>query len=141
MSKSRSSNGGFSRAIAEAGEVAETRAGEVLKAQQERRRVGASASVRQRDGSVSGSVRWRLQVLECQEVPPDNPEVVCGLALLRSSAGGFQGDRGVVFPQSSFLSRRHEGRVAEQGVQNHSTSCLFLQRFVESERGFLNSLY
>ena len=29
----------------------------------------------------------------------------------------------------------------EGGVQNHSTSCLFLQCFVESEREFLNSLF
>ena len=29
----------------------------------------------------------------------------------------------------------------EGGDQNHSTSCLFLQRFVESEREFLNSLF
>ena len=59
----------------------------------------------------------------------------------RSSAGGFEGDRGVVFPQSLVLSRRHEGRVAEQRDQNQSTSCLFFQRFIESEREFLNSLF
>ena len=29
----------------------------------------------------------------------------------------------------------------EGGDQNYSTSCLFLQRFVESEREFLNSLF
>ena len=29
----------------------------------------------------------------------------------------------------------------EGAVQNHFTSCLFLQRFVESEREFLNSLF
>ena len=29
----------------------------------------------------------------------------------------------------------------EGGVQNHSTSCLFLQRLVETEREFLNSLF
>ena len=29
----------------------------------------------------------------------------------------------------------------EGGDQNHSTSCLFMQRFVESERDFLNSLF
>ena len=61
--------------------------------------------------------------------------------MFRSSAGGFEGDRGVVFPQSLFLSQRHEGRVVEQGDQHHYTSYLFLQRFVESEREFLNSLF
>ena len=46
-----------------------------------------------------------------------------------------------MFHQSSVLSRRHKGRVAEQGDQNHSTSCLFLQRFVVIDREFLNSLF
>ena len=55
--------------------------------------------------------------------------------------GGFEGDRVVVFPQSLVLLRRHEGRVAKQGDQNHSTRCLYLQRFVESERDVLNSLF
>ena len=41
-----------------------------------------------------------------------------------------------MFPQSSVLLRRHEGQVYEQGDQNHSTSCVFLQRFVESEGEF-----
>ena len=59
----------------------------------------------------------------------------------RSSADGFEGDRGVMFPQSSVLLRRHEGKVSEQGDQNHSTSSIFLQRFVESEREFLNSIF
>ena len=46
-----------------------------------------------------------------------------------------------MFLESSFLSRRHEGQVAEQGDQNHSTRCLVLQRFAESEREFLNYIF
>ena len=39
--------------------------------------------------------------------------------------GGFEGDSGVVFPQSLVLLWRHKRQVTEQGDQNHSTSCLF----------------
>ena len=55
--------------------------------------------------------------------------------------GGFEGDFGVVSPQSSFSRRGTRDKLLSRGNQNHSTSCLFLQRFVESEREFLNSLF
>ena len=56
---------------------------------------------------------------ERQVVPPDDLKVVGCLALLllRLRAGGFEGNRGVVFTQSSFLLPKHEGRVVEQGFK------------------------
>ena len=52
---------------------------EVLKVQQESRCGDALASVRQRGGSVSESVRWRSQMPGASRVPPDNLVVVGGL--------------------------------------------------------------
>ena len=56
-------------------------------------------------------------MLERREVPQDDLEVVGGLVLSRLCTGGFEGNRGAVFPKSSFLSQRHEGLVAEQGLK------------------------
>ena len=90
---------------------------------------------------MSKIVQWRSRMPGASISAAGRPRRRGRPVAFQSSAGGSEGDRGVVFPQSSVLLRRHEGQVDEQGYQNHSTSCLFLQRFVESEREFLNSLF
>ena len=100
----------------------------------------ALASVRQ--GAAAGaSVQWRSRMPGASSVPPDDPVVVGGLLRSDLGAGGFEGDRGVVVPRSSVSCRGTRGKLPSGGNKNHFTSCLFLQRFVESEREFLNSLF
>ena len=108
-----SGSGGFSGTTATA-QAGASRQLEVLKAQQYRRRGSASASVRQQGGSVSKSVQWRSQMTGASGSASGQTQRRGRPVAFRSSAGGFEGDRGVVFPQSSILSQRQEGQVAEQ---------------------------
>ena len=94
----------------------------------------------------NGAEAWAIQCgggcgfrerRECRRTTSSSWAACCVLI----GCGRLRGGRGIVFPQYSGLFRRHEGRIAEQGDQNHYTSCLFLQRFVESERDFLNYLF
>ena len=85
---------------------------------------------------MSESVRWRSRMPGALRVPPDDPVVVGGLLLSDRVSGVFEGDRGVVVPQSSVSCRGTGDELPSRGLKNHSTSCLFLQRFVESEREF-----
>ena len=66
------------REVAAARERA-SRQREVLKVQQVSWRGDVSASVRQRGGSVSESVRWRWRMPGALRVPPDDLVVVGGL--------------------------------------------------------------
>ena len=74
-------------------------------------------------------------------MPPDDPVVVGGLFRPDSGAGGFEGDRGVAFLSLQVSRGGTRVEFPSRGNQKHSTSCLFLQRFVESVREFLNSLF
>ena len=74
-------------------------------------------------------------------MPPENPVFVGGLLRSDSGVGGFKVDRDVVVPQSSVSCGGTRDELPSRGNQKHSTSCLFFQRFVESEREFLNSLF
>ena len=74
-------------------------------------------------------------------MPPDDPVIVGGLLRSDSGAGGFEGDRGVVVPKSSVSCGGTRDELPSRGNQKHSTSCLFLQHFAESEREFLNPLF
>ena len=69
-------------------------------------------------------------------MPPDNPVVVGGLLRPDSGAGGFEGDSGVVVLSLQSLAEARGTSCQAGGIKRHSTSCLFLQRFVESEREF-----
>ena len=84
----------------------------------------------------SESVRWQSQRLGASGSAVRRPQRRGRLVAFRSSAGGFEGDSPVVFPQSLVLLWRQKGQVTDQGDQNNSTSCIFLHRFVESERDF-----
>ena len=77
-------------------------------------------------------MRCRSCMLGASRLPLDNLVVMGGLLRSDLGTGGFEGDRGVVVPQSSCGGTRDE--LPSRGNQKHSTSCLFLQRFVESER-------
>ena len=90
---------------------------------------------------MSKSVRWRLRMPGALRVPRDDPVVVGGLLRSDLGAGGFEGDRGFVDSQSSVSCRGTREKLLIRGNQKHSTICLFLQRLVESERDFLNSLF
>ena len=76
---------------------------------------------------------------ERQEVLPDDLDVVGGLALLR--CGRLQRKPPRRVPSIFIYLAEAQGTSCQAGVKSNSTSCLFLQRFVESEREFLRSLF
>ena len=69
-------------------------------------------------------------------VPPDDPVLVGSLLHPDLGVGGFEGNRGVVVLSLQSLAEARGTSCQAGGIKRHSTSCLFLQRFVESEKEF-----
>ena len=69
-------------------------------------------------------------------MPPDDPIVVGGLLRPDAGVGGFEGGRGVAFLSLQVSCGGTRVELLSRGKQKHSTNCLFLQSFVESERDF-----